>query len=156
MGGCMGQKVGSGQMTNFIKLELINIIWFSLKIYNLLRHPYLWVDGCVNGWAHVKPLKSNKSWPNQDNSIMDILDILLDILLKPPQPLMGLFFILDLLFLLLLSPLFPTSTYSRTANRRPKKANLLWKTANPLEKLQICTMTLYPNRDWHRRRNTHS
>ena len=42
-------------------------------------------------WAHVKPLKSNKSCPNQDNSIMDILDILLDILLKPPQPLMGLF-----------------------------------------------------------------
>ena len=91
MGGCMGQKVGSGQMTNLIKLELINIIWFSLKIYNLSRHPYLWVDGCVNGWAHVKPLKSNKSWPNRDNSIMDILEILLDILLKPPQPLMELF-----------------------------------------------------------------
>ena len=91
MGGCMGQKVGSGQMTNLIKLELINIIWFSLKIYNLLRHPYLWVDGYVNGWAHVKPLKSNKSWPYRDNSIMDILYILLDILLKPPQPLMGLF-----------------------------------------------------------------
>ena len=88
MGGCMGQWVGSGQMTNLIKLELINIIWFCLKIYNLLRHPYLWVDG----WAHVKPLKSNKSRPNRDNSIMDILDILLDILLKPPQPLMGLFF----------------------------------------------------------------
>ena len=55
------------------------------------RHPYLWVDGWVNGWAHVKPLKSNKSWPNRDNSIMDILDILLDILLKPPQPFIGLF-----------------------------------------------------------------
>ena len=63
-----------------------------MKIYNLSRHPYLWVDGCVNGWAHVKPLKSNKSLPNRDNSIMNILDILLDILLKPPQPLMGLFF----------------------------------------------------------------
>ena len=92
MGGCMGQWVGSGQMTNLIKLELINMIWFCLKIYNLSRRPYLWVDGCINGWAHVKPLKSNKSWPNRDNSIMDILDILLDILLKPPQPLMGLFF----------------------------------------------------------------
>ena len=46
------------------------------------------VDGWVNGWVHVKPLKSNKSWPNRDNSIMDILDILF----KPPQPLMGLFF----------------------------------------------------------------
>ena len=96
MGGCMGQKVGSGQMTNLIKLELINIIWFCLKIYNLLRHPYLWVDGCINGWAHVKPLKSNKSWPNWDNSIMDILDILLDILLKPPQPFIGLFFLISL------------------------------------------------------------
>ena len=92
MGGCMGQWVGSGQMTNLIKLELINIIWFCLKIYNLSRHPYLWVDGWVNGWAHVKPLKSNKSWPNRDNSIMGILDILLDILLKPPQPFIGLFF----------------------------------------------------------------
>ena len=92
MGGCMGQWVGSGQMTNLIKLELINIIWFCLKIYNLSRHPYLWVDGWVNGWAHVKPLKSNKSWPNRDNSIMDILDILWDILLKPPQPFIGLFF----------------------------------------------------------------
>ena len=91
MGGCMGQWVGSGQMTNLIKLELINIIWFCLKIYNLSRHPYLWVDGWVNRWAHVKPLKSNKSWPNRDNSIMDILDILLDILLKPPQPFIGLF-----------------------------------------------------------------
>ena len=91
MGGCMGQWVGSGQMTNLIKLELINIIWFCLKIYNLSRHPYLWVDGWVNGWAHVKPLKSNKSWPNRDNSIMDIFDILLDILLKPPQPFIGLF-----------------------------------------------------------------
>ena len=88
---CMGQWVGSGQMTNLIKLELINIIWFCLKIYNLLRDPYLWVDGWVNGWAHVKPLKSNKSWPDRDNSIMDILDILLDILLKPPQPFIGLF-----------------------------------------------------------------
>ena len=91
MGECMGQWVGSGQMTNLIKLELINIIWFCLKIYNLLRDPYLWVDGWVNGWAHVKPLKSNKSWPDRDNSIMDILDILLDILLKPPQPFIGLF-----------------------------------------------------------------
>ena len=53
------------------------------------------MDGYVNGWAHVKPLKSNKSLPNRDNSIMDILDILLDILLKPPQPLMGLFLTLS-------------------------------------------------------------
>ena len=92
MGGCMGQWVGSDQMTNLTKLELINIIWFCLKIYNLSRHPYLWVDGWVNGWPYVKPLKSNKSWPNWDNSIMDIL---LDILLKPPQPFIGLFLTLS-------------------------------------------------------------
>ena len=96
MGGYMGQLVGqwlgSGQMTNLIKLELIDIIQFCLKIYDFWRHPYLWLDGWFNGWAHVISLKSNKSWPNQYNSIMDILDILLDILLKPPQPLVGLFF----------------------------------------------------------------
>ena len=51
---------------------------------------YGWVYGWVNGWAHVKTTKNqNKSWPNQDNSIMDILDILL----KPPQPFIGLFFL---------------------------------------------------------------
>ena len=87
----VGEWVGSGQMTNLIKLELIDIIRFCLKIYDLWRHPHPWVDGWVNGWAHVKSLKYNKSWPNWDNSIMDILDIFLDILLKPPQPFMGLF-----------------------------------------------------------------
>ena len=66
MGGCMGEWVGewvgSGQMTNLIKLEFINIIRFSLKIYDLWRHPHLWGGwGGVNGWAHVKSLKSNKS-----------------------------------------------------------------------------------------------
>ena len=38
--------------------------------------------------AHVKSLKSNL---DLIMSIMDTLDIILDILLKPPQPLMGLF-----------------------------------------------------------------
>ena len=52
---------GSGQMTNLIKLELIDIIQFCLKIHDLWRHLHLWVDGWVNGWAHVKSLKSNKS-----------------------------------------------------------------------------------------------
>ena len=114
MGGCMGQWVGSGQMTNLIKLELINIIWFCLKIYNLSRHPYLWVDGWVNGWAHVKPLKSNKSWPNRDNSIMDILDILLDILLKPPQPFIGLFcFSVDTVHVWVFKQLWVIFTHNR-------------------------------------------
>ena len=61
MGQWMGQSVGSGQMTNLIKLEFIDIIRFCLKIYDLWRHPHLWVDGLVNGWAHVKSLKLNKS-----------------------------------------------------------------------------------------------
>ena len=55
----MGQWVGSSHITKYqINLNLIEIIQFCLKIYDLL----------------------------------DILDIFLDILLKPPQPLMGLFF----------------------------------------------------------------
>ena len=44
----MGQWVGSGQMTNLLKLELIDIIQF-------------FTYGWVNGWAHVKSLKANKS-----------------------------------------------------------------------------------------------
>ena len=59
MGGWVGQWVGSGQMTkNLINLDLIEIIQFCLKIYDLLRHPHLWVgvwiNGWVNGWGQVK------------------------------------------------------------------------------------------------------
>ena len=57
MGGCMGQWVVSGQMTSLIKPELIDIIQFCLKIYDLWRHPHLWVDEWFNGWAHVKSQK---------------------------------------------------------------------------------------------------
>ena len=46
----MGQWVGSGQMTNLIKLELINIIRFCLKIYNLRDTPtYGWMGGLMGG-----------------------------------------------------------------------------------------------------------
>ena len=59
MGGSVGQWVGSGQMTkNLINLDLIKIIQFCLKIYDLLRHLHLWVgvriNGWVNGWGQVK------------------------------------------------------------------------------------------------------
>ena len=59
MAGSVGQWVGSGQMTkNLINLDLIEIIQFCLKIYDLLRHLHLWVDvwvnGWVNGWGQVK------------------------------------------------------------------------------------------------------
>ena len=58
MGGSVHQWVGSGHITKYqLNLDLIEIIQFFLKIYDLL----------------------------------DILDILLDILLKPPEPIMGLF-----------------------------------------------------------------
>ena len=40
----MGQWVGSGHVTKYqINLDLIEIIQFCLKIYDLLRHPHLWV-----------------------------------------------------------------------------------------------------------------
>ena len=46
----MGQKVGSGQMTNLIKLELINIIGFSLKIIICQDIPsYGWMGGLMGG-----------------------------------------------------------------------------------------------------------
>ena len=58
----MGQWVGPDQIIkNQINLDLIKIILFCLKIYDLLRHPYLWVGiwvvgwmgGWVNGWVHM-------------------------------------------------------------------------------------------------------
>ena len=48
----MGQWVGSGQMTNnLINLDLIEIIQFCLKIYDLWRHPppHGWVCGWLGG-----------------------------------------------------------------------------------------------------------
>ena len=42
----------SGQITkNLINLDLIEIIQFCLKIYDLWRHPHPWVGGCVVGWV---------------------------------------------------------------------------------------------------------
>ena len=84
---------GWGQVITkyWINLDVIEIIQFCLKIYDLWRHPYPWVDGWVNGWAHVKSLKSNKSWPNQDNSIMDIFDIFWTFYLNHLSPLWGYF-----------------------------------------------------------------
>ena len=44
----MGQWVGPGQIIkNQINLDLIKIILFCLKIYDLLRHPHL----CVSVWV---------------------------------------------------------------------------------------------------------
>ena len=55
MGGSVGQWVGSGHITKYLKnLDLIKIIKFCLKIYDLLRHPHRWVGVWVNGWGQVK------------------------------------------------------------------------------------------------------
>ena len=54
LSGCVGQWVGSGQITNYqINLDLIRIIQFCLKIYVLWRYPQLWVGVLVVGWIGV-------------------------------------------------------------------------------------------------------
>ena len=98
----MGQWVGSGHITkNLINLDLIEIMQLYLKIYDLRRHPHLWVcerlGGYVGQWVGqwVKSCQITKNLIN-----LDLIKIIqyghfghfLDILLKPPQPLMGLFF----------------------------------------------------------------
>ena len=46
-----GQWVGSGHITKYqINLDLIEIIQFSLKIYDLLRH-YAPMGGCMDQWV---------------------------------------------------------------------------------------------------------
>ena len=62
MGGCLGgwveewvnggQWVEPGQITkNQINLDLIEIIQFCLKIYDILRHLHPWVGAWVGGWV---------------------------------------------------------------------------------------------------------
>ena len=52
MGQWVGQWVGPGQIIkNQINLDLIEIIQFSLKIYDLLRHHHLWVGVWVVRWV---------------------------------------------------------------------------------------------------------
>ena len=52
--------MGPGQIIkNRINLDLIKIIQFCLKIYDLLTHPHLWVGGWVDGWVNM--------WVNGDN-----------------------------------------------------------------------------------------
>ena len=54
--------MGSDQIIkNQINLDLIEIIQFCLKIYDLLRHPHIWVGvwvvrwmgGWVDGWVNM-------------------------------------------------------------------------------------------------------
>ena len=57
MGGLLGVSEsmgGSCEITNYlINLDLIKIIQSCLKIYNLLRHPHLWLDVWVDGWVNM-------------------------------------------------------------------------------------------------------
>ena len=52
MGGWLGGSMGgSGEITNYlINLDIIEIIKFCLKIYDLWRHLHLWVGVWVDGW----------------------------------------------------------------------------------------------------------
>ena len=52
LSGCVGQWVGSGQITNYqINLDLIRIIQFCLKIFFCGDTPsYGWVCGWLDGW----------------------------------------------------------------------------------------------------------
>ena len=50
-----GSMVGSGHIAKYrINHDLIKIIQFCLKIYDLLRHPHLLLGVWVNGWGQVK------------------------------------------------------------------------------------------------------
>ena len=57
LGGWVGQWVESGQMTkNLINLDLVEVIQFCLKIYDLKGHSthpptHPWVDVWVVGWV---------------------------------------------------------------------------------------------------------
>ena len=47
----MDSWVGSCQiMKNQTNLDLIQITQFSLKIYELCRHPHLWLGVWIGGW----------------------------------------------------------------------------------------------------------
>ena len=53
MGGWLIGLMGWGQVKtlNILKnVDLIKIIQFCLKIYDLLRHPHPWVGVWVGGW----------------------------------------------------------------------------------------------------------
>ena len=52
MVGCVSGSMGlSDEITNYlINLDIIEIIQFCLKIYDLWRHLHLWVGVWVVGW----------------------------------------------------------------------------------------------------------
>ena len=60
LGGSVGQWVGLGQMTkNLISFDLIEIIQFSLKIYDLQRHPHPHPHPLVGQWVGLGQMTNN-------------------------------------------------------------------------------------------------
>ena len=58
IGGSVGQWMGSGHIAKYqINLDLLEIIQFCLKIYDLLRHPHLWVGEWVGSGQMTNFLK---------------------------------------------------------------------------------------------------
>ena len=58
IGGSVGQWTGSGHIAKYqINLNLLEIIQFCLKIYDLLRHPHLWVGEWVGSGQMTNFLK---------------------------------------------------------------------------------------------------
>ena len=67
---------------NWINLDLFEIIHFCLNIYDLWKHPHLWVGIWMCWWI---------------GHSFDILTF--DFLLKPSQPVTGLFLTIDILYI---------------------------------------------------------
>ena len=58
IGGSVGQWMGSGHISKYqINVDLIKIIQFCLKIYDLLRHLYLWVGQWVGSGQMTNLIK---------------------------------------------------------------------------------------------------
>ena len=82
----MGQWVGSSQVTNNrINLDLIKIIQFCLKIYQLLRHPHPWVG--VSGWVSQRVGSSQVTNNRINLDLIEIIQFCLKIydLWRPPN-----------------------------------------------------------------------
>ena len=58
IGGSVGQWVGSGHIAKYqINLDLLKVIQFCLKIYDLLRHPHPWMGEWVGSGQMTNFLK---------------------------------------------------------------------------------------------------
>ena len=81
--------MGSGRMTKNLKnVDLIKMIQFCLKIYDLWRHPYLWVGVWVVGWVQwVRSGQINNSLLNLD--LIEIIIFSLNLMICRDTPTHG-------------------------------------------------------------------